>query len=153
MSYTLEQIMDLAKGKATVTRMGHKWPYALNRDEWARLHEAQERGYVVLRGNRFNLGNIWWQLCELREHPYVTLRPRRAYATVELDMLPAPERLDQARAEPIWDLVREHTAAGAGWLCEGTMVVGSDKVPLERAHSLAEAFVELTAPRVVTAVN
>lgn len=63
----------------------------------AMLEEARRTGYMVARNNERARRALWqWDReCE-GVRPMITVRPRRAYARVEMDMIGLPANLSEA---------------------------------------------------------
>ena len=142
-----EQILDdAAHGKVFIYRMGMRVPHKLSVQQWGEFDEAKRRGYVICRDVRANqsLLNVWFIWCELHGRPYIKVLPRKDYASVQMDLIAAPYKLDEDQVDRLRPSIESARHESRWWLSHtGGCMSYVEKATIDNTHALAEAMLSV----------
>lgn len=110
---------------------------------------ALTTGYLVTPPKHQNLRDTWYRQCRAMAGPYLVVTIRRAYATVDLDLISLPpdgsDGLTEAGLDAVASLARtlHPRVAAKGWRW-GRMIATHGHVPLPEAPAVASALLQIT---------
>jgi len=92
-----ELLEQAARGKVAIYMLSHKSPFRLSASQWEEFTAAKNRGYVIAKKTKADLAllNVWFSWCELHRWPYIKVCLRKDYASVQMDLIAAPYKLDE----------------------------------------------------------
>jgi hypothetical protein len=126
--------------------MGQREPYRLSESQWKELAAAKKRGYVIANKTKADraLLNVWFAWCELHCWPYIKVCPRKDYASVQMDLIAAPYKLDEDQVDRLRRSI-ESARHESRWRSSHTGECMSyvEKATIDNAHALAEAMLSL----------
>lgn len=114
----------------------------LTRKERDELERAKRTGYLVTRSRGYDVSNAFHDWCQAHGRPFVTVRPARKYATVELDMLTTTHNLSDGAAESARRHLLQASIPPAD-IFAGDLFCQSDRVPIEQAEDVARRLLHL----------
>ncbi|MBC7238310.1 MAG: hypothetical protein H5T69_20920 [Chloroflexi bacterium] len=114
------------------------------------LERAKEAGYLIIARKKHSwpLYNAWWRWCEEHQWPFVYIRPRRAYASVHLDMEPTGVRLSEMAMGRVAELVYMYNEWRHGGFATYGNHTSIPNVRMERAEEAARALLGLALQEV-----
>jgi hypothetical protein len=136
------------EGKARFLWLGEPLVHPLRGSAREAFEAAKQQHYCVSRGrgnDRVAQAFFYW--CEAHGEPFIRVRLRRAFATVELDGITWDRRMGDAAQALAHRALTAASSAGAV-LIVGAVVWLSDRVYRERAEALAaELYAIARQPR------
>ena len=139
---TEETVMMLARGTAIHTFAGQVIPHKLKAFEQAEFDRAKERGFLLRKGTRPNLENVWYSWCEVTNKPYITVKTRGKYATVMYDLIASPEKLTDEGIKALQAIYRDWPYRHLSQVHAGS-ITGDFRVSAEESSNVAKNVLQL----------
>lgn len=95
-----------------------------------------KRRYVVIAGKFSDTSDDHWRECERQNVPYVSIRPARKFAWVELDMTSTNLNLDEQTRAEMRKLMLRYTGTDRHVIC-GEALCRAEGVLISEAKKLA----------------
>ena len=149
--HSFKSIEEAAAGHLSLFRHEHEVPCRLTAAERREIEAAKKRGYLISRGGRYNLSNIWFRWCDTACHPYVVTRPRRTVVTVEMDLIAypyidqGPNRLTDEGVQSLCALLHSVPARNGHGISWGDPFSYHSAVLPEAVPGLVRAMLEIVA--------
>ena len=142
-----EELLEQAvNGRIAIYILGHRAPYRLSASQWKEFAAAKKRGYVVAKKTNADraLLNVWFSWCELHRWPYIKVCPRKDYASVQMDLIAAPYKLDEDQVDRLRPSIESARHESRWWLSHtGGCMSYVEKATIDNAHALAEAMLSV----------
>ena len=124
-------------------RHGKEVCWKLSPAEKTEFDAAKFRGYVIGRGRRWNLPNVWFHWCRVKRLPYVVVNRRHKFAEVSLDLYDLCDReLSDEGVALAQSAMRTHGQLPSDCHLSKTYC-SLHRVPLIRADDLAREFLRI----------
>lgn len=144
---TPQEVDQVADGTIEVSPMGDSY-YFLTPRQRQDYEDAKANGYAVDRSSsNWNTGNCYWLFCRSTRRPFVAIRERETYATVEIDMTTTTadqqthKVLSKDAMEQIRDVLRSKN--GRGWYRFSPLFAEAITIPCQDAGQIAEQIFAL----------
>jgi hypothetical protein len=119
--------------------------HSLSRAQAGELRTGIDRGWVSRGpGSKLALANAYWCFCRDAGRPWVSIRRRREYATVVLDLFPTRWILTGRAVQLVRALLLEYLEPG-GSCCISAERADADKVRIAFADQLAARLYQLAS--------
>lgn len=128
---TFGQVEQAARGELAIYWSAHGKPherleYRLKPKEWQEYERAKRRGYLVVKGRRSNLPNVWFGWCEAVQHPYIKAILDECCAEVEMDLSGQRWKLTDASVRAIYAWAEELPWRASSPAERGVGVIGGN---------------------------
>lgn len=140
---TEQQVLQAARGQATITLLSRPCYLKLNKVGWEKLEQAQKAGYLAVRSHSdAALRSVWSLLSDARRVPDVKVILKARYAQVSADLMPAGLFLSDHGARLVEPLVKQHGKPRTRYPDTGTSWLLFD-VRIESVTQVAAELVEI----------